>query len=46
MKMLLPPNWDKPDGGNDKLCLRFEKKVYRIGRRALRRYDFFDGGSS
>ena len=29
MKMLLPPNWDKPDGGNDKLCLRFEKKVYR-----------------
>ena len=28
MKMLLPPNWDKPDRGNDKLCAKFEKKVY------------------
>ncbi|HCM91129.1 MAG TPA: hypothetical protein DIS78_00975 [Lachnospiraceae bacterium] len=28
MKMLLPPNWDKPGKGNDKLCAKFGKKVY------------------
>lgn len=31
MKMLLPPNWDEASAGNDALCAKFEKKIYRAG---------------
>lgn len=31
MKMLLPPNWDEAGAGNDALCRKFDKLIYRAG---------------
>ena len=31
MKMLLPPDWDKAGKDNDRLCLKFDRAVYRAG---------------
>lgn len=39
--MLLPPNWDKPGEGNDKLCAKFSKRVYNDSNRILN-YRFYE----
>lgn len=41
MKMLLPPNWDKADAGNDKLCAKFLKKIYNGSSGSLN-YRFYE----
>lgn len=43
MKMLLPPDWDKPGDGNDRLCARFSKRVYENGSGRLN-YRLYEPG--
>ena len=35
MKMILPSNWDKPAEGNDILCSRFYRNIYRYGTKTM-----------
>ncbi len=39
--MLLPPNWDTPSAGNEKLCARFEKRVYN-DKSGVLNYRYFE----
>ena len=36
MKMILPPDWDRPSPDNDSICEKFARKVYRAGNDCLR----------
>ena len=45
MKMLLPPNWDKPDPGNVKLCAKFSRKVYNGSIGSLN-YRYYEPGTA